>query len=459
MVVIAVYLMCRLGVLCVRGFFIVTRLSAMSILRFSAKLFLFLPLALIPLRAATQVRYGDFFEDRTLRIDYHRIGNRHFDTVEVARFVSKRGGWSGSTTSLLDGFGNGSYRVLVHDARSGLLLYSHCYNTIFNEYCGTPQGDSAVVAYEEVVNVPWPKAEVSISMQKMDEAQQYVTQSVFHFSPDAMVASPDHGVSYRTLQYRGDCHHKVDVVIVPEGYAAADSLKMYADFERFLSILFAKEPFLSRRDDFNVYGVVAFGEESGVSNATKGVMVKSAVGATYYTFGAARYLMTFNLFALHDLIDGVPADHIVIMANSDIYGGGGIYNFYAVSSLTKTAASVLPHELGHSIGGLADEYVDENLSYGDIHKPTVEPCEPNITTLVDFASKWESMLDANTAVPTPDDLSVPKGTNGPLGCYEGAGYHPKGIYRPTMHCMMRDYAPFCPVCLRHLNLVIDTFVK
>jgi hypothetical protein len=251
----------------------------------------------------------------------------------------------------------------------------------------------------------------------------------------------------------------MDVVIVPEGYGPADSLKMMRDMHSFCKYLLGQEPFSSRSDDFNVWGIPLMGEASGITDPGKGISVNSLVGSSYNTFGADRYLMTMHLFQLHDAIGVTPCDHIIIMANSSTYGGGAIYNFYAMSSLNEMAFMVLPHELGHSIGGLADEYVDEDLSYGDMHTMEQEPVEPNITTLVDFGAKWQSMLPAGTPVPTPADETVPRNQNGPLGVYEGAGYHAKGIYRPVMHCMMRDYAPFCPVCSRRLNEVFDLYVR
>ena len=257
----------------------------------------------------------------------------------------------------------------------------------------------------------------------------------------------------------GDPHKKVDVVIVPEGYGPADSSKMMRDMRSFCDYLLGQEPFRSRAKDFNVWGVKGLGEASGITDPGKGIKVNSLVGSSYNTFGSDRYLMTMQLFRLHDAIGSTPFDHIIIMANSTTYGGGAIYNFYAMSSLNEMAYMVLPHELGHSIGGLADEYVDEDLSYGDIHSLDQEPTEPNITTLAEFGLKWESMLPKGTPVPTPDDASVPRTENGPLGVYEGAGYHDKGIYRPTMHCMMRDYAPFCPVCSKRLNAIFDLYVE
>ena len=68
------------------------------------------------------------------------------------------------------------------------------------------------------------------------------------------------------------------------------------------------------------------------------------------------------------------------------------------------------------------------------------------------------MLPKGTPVPTPD-AQVPRSENGPLGVYEGAGYSSKGVYRPAMHCMMRDYAPFCPVCRQRMEAVIELYAK
>jgi hypothetical protein len=261
------------------------------------------------------------------------------------------------------------------------------------------------------------------------------------------------------LLYNGDVYKKIDVVIVPEGYGPADTLKMRRDLVTFCDYLLAQEPFRSRRQDFNVWGIPLTGQASGITDPNKGIYVESLVGASFNTFGADRYLMTEKVFQLHNAIGWTPCDHIIIMANTDKYGGGGIYNFYAMSSLNKMAPMVLPHELGHSIGGLADEYVDENLSYGDMHPLATEPTEPNITTLVHFDRKWQAMLPEGTPVPTPANEEVPRTENGPIGVYEGGGYHAKGVYRPAMNCMMRNYAPFCPVCQERMNAILDLYIK
>lgn len=413
---------------------------------------------------AQKIKFDRYFEDATLRLKYQRVGSQKGDTIRVVQ-QDRIGQWSGSLTQLLDPFNNGFFRIVVLDAQTGRRLYSRGYNSLFAEYRDTPTGADSVAAFEEVVRVPWPKVPVNICWEELGPDHRYHTQHTLYCDPvqlmDQLLKRSDISVSMEPvrLQYKGNVHKKIDVVIVPEGYGPADTAQMQKDMRSFCTFLLGQEPFASRRNDFNVWGIPLTGQETGITHPGKGLYVKSLVGASYNTFGADRYLMTMRLFQLHDAIGSTPCDHIIIMANSDTYGGGGIYNFYAMSSLNEMAYMVLPHELGHSIGGLADEYVDEDLSYGDTHSKTFEPMEPNITSLVDFGHKWQSMLPAGTPIPTPADASVPRTENGPLGVYEGAGYQSKGLYRPTPHCMMRDYGPFCPVCAKRLNEVFDLYTQ
>lgn len=413
---------------------------------------------------AQKIKFDRYFEDATLRLKYQRVGSQKGDTIRVVQ-QDRIGQWSGSLAQLLDPFNNGFFRIVVLDAQTGRRLYSRGYNSLFAEYRDTPTGADSVAAFEEVVRVPWPKVPVNICWEELGPDHRYHTQHTLYCDPvqlmDQLLKRSDISVSMEPvrLQYKGNVHKKIDVVIVPEGYGPADTAKMQKDMRSFCTFLLGQEPFASRRNDFNVWGIPLTGQETGITHPGKGLYVKSLVGASYNTFGADRYLMTMRLFQLHDAIGSTPCDHIIIMANSDTYGGGGIYNFYAMSSLNEMAYMVLPHELGHSIGGLADEYVDEDLSYGDTHSKTFEPMEPNITSLVDFGHKWQSMLPAGTPIPTPAEASVPRTENGPLGVYEGAGYQSKGLYRPTPHCMMRDYGPFCPVCAKRLNEVFDLYTQ
>ena len=46
---------------------------------------------------------------------------------------------------------------------------------------------------------------------------------------------------------------------------------------------------------------------------------------------------------------------------------------------------------------------------------------------------------------------------GRVGAFEGASYESKGLYRPTVDCLMfsRNQVGFCPVCRRAIERAID----
>ena len=413
-----------------------------------------------PAEAQTE-KFDKYFTGRTLRIDCIREGDALSDSVWVERWIDRCSDWHGSRTQLIDPFDNGDYRVEMRNAKSGEILYSRGFSNLYREYKDTPEARTQRKRFEETLLLPMPKKKVHIALMKRNEAMQMVDQTVILFNPKKQELEYNYRLGERiALELHGPAEKKVDVVIVAQGYADPDDVKLSIDFYRMKEILFGKEPFASHREDFNVYGV--YGD----------------VDAQFNTFGIDRYLMTQSLHKLHDKIGTTPCDHIIIMVNSEKYGGGAIYNFYAVSSMHPMASNVLPHEFGHSFGGLADEYVDEDLSYNQLHKHDYEPLEPNITNLKDFDRKWKDMLPDGTVVPTPSltptpgsepysdatgILSSPRGEGsrecGPLGVYEGAGYSAKGVYRPAMHCMMRDYAPFCPVCSKRIEEIFGLYTK
>lgn len=419
-------------------------------------LFLFIVFLLGCLQAQTN-DFDRWFDGRTLRLDCLREGSSEHDTVWVERWCDRQSDWYGSYTHLIDSFNNGDYCIAIRDMKTGKLLYSRGYNTLFGEYKNTPKGLHTLCRFEETLLVPMPRSSVEIVLQKRDSLLRLTDATVVYFDPTTQILSTVSNQHVKTIQpsisaggtsdtafvleRHGSSSTKVDVVLVMQGYEHGADSQCRADMDRMREMLFENEPFTSHRNDFNVYAVVA------------------DVGASYGTFEAERYLMTFNLWRLHDAIGVTPCDFIIIAVNDTRYGGGAIYNFYAVTSLHRNAHLVLPHELGHAMGGLADEYVDENLSYGGIHRRQYEPLEPNITNLKNFASKWQSLLPKDTSIPTPFDATIPRSQCGPLGVYEGAGYAQKGVFRPTPHCMMRDYAPFCPVCRHRIETVFSLYTQ
>ena len=97
------------------------------------------------------------------------------------------------------------------------------------------------------------------------------------------------------------------------------------------------------------------------------------------------------------------------------------------------------------------------MSVRDFYPEGVEPVEPNLTTLVDFDSKWKDMLEEGTPIPTP----TTKNYENKVGVFEGGGYVAEGVYRPAIDCTMHKimYNRFCPVCLKALQEAILFYSK
>jgi hypothetical protein len=176
------------------------------------------------------------------------------------------------------------------------------------------------------------------------------------------------------------------------------------------------------------------------------------MNSSFYTFDMDRYMTSFDSKSIYNIAANVPYDAIVILVNSKMYGGGGFFNHYAeVTSDNPWSKVVMVHEFGHSFAGLADEYVGD-VSYSDTYNLKVEPWEPNITTNVDFDSKWKKMIPKGTPIPTPRTDEFKSS----VGMFEGGGYLDKGIYSPFQDCRMKtNQAPaFCPICQQAIRRMI-----
>ena len=254
------------------------------------------------------------------------------------------------------------------------------------------------------------------------------------------------------VMVNGTPESKVDIVILPEGYTADEMSQFEQHCQSLVDVFAQQEPFASHLDDFNFRAVLAPSEESGVDIPASHNWVRTILNSHFYTFYIDRYCTTRDYFSVKDVAANAPYDQIYILVNSSQYGGGGFYNFYSMSTAgNMSSASVIIHEFGHAFAGLADEYEESDNPLALLYNLDVEPWEPNITTLVDFESKWADLVAPNTPIPTPNNYQY----YNTVGAFEGGGYLTHGMYRPQHDCMMRNYALFCAVCSRTIEDVIE----
>ena len=426
------------------------------------------------------LRAQDFdrdFENATLRLDYVFCGDNAHQAIYFQEAL-KTSAWAGRRDNLSAPLleGNGQIRVL--DPETGACLYANSFSTLFQEWQVEEEATRVQKAFENCFQVPFPKRPVDIEIFLLDTHRKPSSCLKHRIDPSDILIRrmQDNGYSSTVVWQGGSLAESIDIVVVSDGYAAAEKAKFYRDAERVATALFRHEPFASYRNKFTIRAVFAPSQDSGASVPRSGDWKRTVVDSHFDTFYSDRYLTTSAQQKVYDLIGTVPFEHIVVMVNTDIYGGGGIYNSLTIMNADHpTFNAVMVHEFGHAFGGLADEY-----AYGDqVETPypaDTEPWEPNITTMHDFAAKWQDMLPAGTPVPTPqDDLDkqdvrriwntfTPDQKallNLKLGVYEGAGYQSKGVFRPVQECRMRinECEEFCPVCTRAIVRMIAYYTR
>ena len=405
--------------------------------------------------------FNDYFVDKTLRVDYTFVGNAKQQMIAVDELnVMPR--WYGKKQRLGEVPVEGNGQITVRAHKTGEVIYRNSFSTLFQEWLSYPEAKKNTQSFENVFLVPMPKDTVDITLSLFNNRRE-VTASLTHQVVPTDILIHHKGekpTAYETIQQAADTTRCIHIAYVAEGYTDAEMNTFIKDVKDANEALFNHEPFKKMRDRFNVIAVKSPSEESGTSEPAKGIWKNTALHSHFDTFYSDRYLTTLHLKDLHNWLAGTPYEHIIVLVNSKKYGGGGILNSYNLTSTHhKWYKPVVVHEFGHSFAGLADEYAYD-FEEIPMYPHDVEPWEPNITTLVNFSSKWKDMVKKGTPIPTPLSENT-KVAESKVGVFEGAGYSTKGVYRGVQDCRMRinDTPEFCPVCKRAITNLIDFYTK
>lgn len=405
---------------------------------------------------AQPVEFDTYFSDATLRLHYSFAGDAQHQEIYLER-LSRLPRWYGRRHRLDQEPLAGDGTIVVRDAAGGNVIYRHTFSSLFQEWLATAEAKTVRKSMENVFLVPMPLKPVDITVELRDAHHRPIAQLTHHVDPADILISHcgERNVTpYVTLQQAADTLHCIHIAYVAEGYTQAQMPQFIEHCHEAMDALFKHEPFASLRDRFNIVAVKSASRDSGVSDPGAGIWLDTALSSHFDTFYSKRYLTTLHLDRLHDVLAGVPYEHIIILANTEHYGGGGIYNSYNLSyTRGNSFRPVVVHEFGHSFAGLGDEY-----PYGDDdarYFADVEPWEPNLTTLHDFSGKWADIVAPSTPCPTPESADSTLITRR-VGLFEGGGYLSKGVFRPVQDCRMRtnEVPEFCPVCRRAIERVI-----
>lgn len=398
-------------------------------------------------------QYTDYFTDKACRVDFHFCGNSTKTSVFLDK-IKQEPFWGGRHSNLSSDLNLGDFRFRILDSISNKLIYIDGFSALYHEWQSTEEAKTANKSFEQTIQFPFPKNSVRLVIEKRLDFDKWEELFSYQLSPnDKLIYKTKlQNIPVKAIMKSVSPEKAVDIAVIAEGYLAKDRRKFYEDAKRLADNILTHEPFIKYKSRINIYAIAAESHDSGISKPQNDDWKNTACGSHFYTFYEPRYLTTPSSFAVRDIAAEVPYDAIYILANTDTYGGGGIYNFYALTAAdNKLATEVTVHEFGHSFAGLADEYFKENADVLDgMYDLSVEPWEPNISSLVQFDKKWKNQLPLGITIPTAVNDTTK------IGVFEGGGYLTKGMYRPFYDCRMRtNKAPeFCPVCRQAVEKMI-----
>lgn len=402
-------------------------------------------------------QFEDYFTEQTLRVDYVFTGNNHEQQIALEE-LSIIPGWAGRRHHLAEMPLQSHGQLVMRDKATGQSIYATSFSSLFQEWTATDEAKEVTKSYENCFVVPFPKKPTEVEITLMNYRHEVVTSLRHTVDPNDILIHQkgrEHITPYKYMVQNGTPEECIDIAILAEGYKAEEMDLFYEDAAKVSEFLFSYEPFKSLQNKFNFVAVASPSVDSGVSIPKKGEWKNTAFSSNYSTFYSDRYLTTSHLKAVHDALAGIPYEHIIILANTEEYGGGGIYNSLMLTAAHhSTFRPVVVHEFGHSFAGLADEYFYDDDVMSGSYPLDIEPWEPNITTLVDFDSKWKDMMKKDTPIPTlQQDTAV--------GVFEGGGYSSKGVYRPAFDCRMRTNSSpeFCPVCHKAIRKIVAFYTE
>ncbi len=438
----------------------------------------------------------------TWRVDYFHTGGPGLEAFSLDRIVIEPLPFPGNPSGYVDQVMTGGYRFEVR-AVSGTVLYARGFSSIFAEWITTDEATKTNRTFHESLRFPAPSSAVDVVVLKRGPKNTFneVWRQTVDPNDVFVVRAAPKKQDRIVIEQNGDPATCVDVVLLGDGYTAAERPKFINDAKQLTETMFQQEPFKGRRRQFNIWGICPPSDASGISRPSTGIHRNNPLGSTYDAFGSERYVLTFDNRAMREAASWAPYEFVEVLVNGETYGGGGIYNLYATVSVdNEWAKYIFVHEFGHHMAGLADEYYTSPVAY---QAPTeiTEPWEPNATALLDPSNlKWRDLIAPGTPVPTPwpkqafeehardiqqrrvairrdrrpeSEMSALFKEQqtfeskllhtfefaGRVGAFQGANYDAKAFYRPQADCIMftRNDVPFCAVCQRALDRVISLY--
>lgn len=301
----------------------------------------------------------------------------------------------------------------------------------------------------------------------------------------AQAAAPLPDPKVVPIQVTGPPAERLNLIVLGDGYQSDQQSIFLTDVDRNLAVMWATEPFRTYRSYINVYAVEIASIHYGVrcdpdgrvrhpdgrirdtgqregpidtkntalrmifQNGCNDPLARGTVYgpapvdcASYADFyppgvdpcetGAQAHNRILDTFVMPLL--GLPrtAQNVQTLAIFNTFTYGGIGGTNATTSGGSPQGPLISlHELGHSLGTMADEYP---YSSRDVIRPCYTGPEPTSFHHTIYTSTEQMIADQQKWFRWVGEESLSGGT---IGLHEGGGMFPCGQHRPSEHSIMR----------------------
>ena len=243
------------------------------------KYLIIIGLTLSAILSANAQKFEDYFEDRTLRLDYTFAGDNTLHQIYVDELVSLPH-WYGRRERLEELPLKGNGQITMRSKADDVVIYRHSFSTLFQEWLTTEEAKHTRKSFENVFLVPFPKAPVEIKVELFDYHNEVVNSLTHTVDPkDILIrkAGERNITPFDVLHQARDTSRCIHIAFVAEGYTKDEMDHYLADCKAAIGSLFRHEPFKSMQDRFNIIAVKPTSEESGTSEPSKGIWKHTAL--------------------------------------------------------------------------------------------------------------------------------------------------------------------------------------
>ena len=359
--------------------------------------------------ALARPEFDEHFTGRTLRFDYHHAGTAGEEHVGSRRLapggrVAREPHAARSTSRT-----SASTCSWSIDPRTNRALYSRGFASIYGEWETTGEAKHALAQRSTSRCASPSRARPSSSCSRSAPTTAPSARSTRRPSTRRPLRRPLRGRARAARSSRSSRTarrpRKVDLLVLADGYTAAEHAKFRDDVERLTGVLFATEPFARRAGRLQRARACSCRRPSRASPTRAAASgATTPLGARFNAFDSDRYVLTYANRELREVAAQAPYDALILVFNERKYGGGGIFNLWSTCAAdsrrgrrtSSCTSSATPSPAS------ADEYYTSQVAYEEFNPAGVEPWEPNVTALLDPARlKWRDLVGRGTPLPTP----------------------------------------------------------